>query len=61
MSTTKVISFTCSCGEERIPWVEMRVEGPDAEVVAFIADAESECSSCGRTLRDLAEGETHHG
>lgn len=54
----RIINFRCSCGSERAPAAEMRVDGPDGEVVTFTADADAECIGCGRTLRDLAEEAT---
>ena len=54
MSHGVIIRFRCLCGAEREPYAEMRVDGPDGEVVTFTADAECVCQ-CGRTLRQLVE------
>jgi hypothetical protein len=52
-----LINFPCDCGAQRAPAAEMRVDGPDGEVVTFTANADACCIGCGKTLRELADQE----
>lgn len=52
-----MITIVCSCGSARDVYTDRNLDGPDGEVVVFIADADDKCSHCGITLRHLLENE----
>ncbi len=50
------IAYRCPfCNRSNYAPSDAKVDGPDGEVVVFVADADEQCRDCGKSLREMFE------